>query len=188
RWDVHYNWGLRHCDIDLDALKNFRFVVNRLHLRLRDGTLVRVPEDGPVAALDLRPLLESEPAVTVSLGVPSLLLGRANTGPGAENRFRGEMVTLEDENTGQNGRPVPLRRLNFKLTAAAGEQAGYELLPVARVQKSGQAGALPELSGEYIPPLLARDAWPGLRGAILDEVSDRGGARAKRLATAVRNH
>ena len=46
RWDVHYNWGLRAIDIDADALHNYQFVVHRLEARLRDGTIIRIPEDG----------------------------------------------------------------------------------------------------------------------------------------------
>src|SRR5207237_7192345 len=49
RWDVHYNWGLRAVEIDPDALRNYRFVVPRLQARPRDGTLVRVPQAGPLA-------------------------------------------------------------------------------------------------------------------------------------------
>src|SRR5687768_1439109 len=76
--DQHYNWGLRVADIDLDALTNFRFVVRALHARLRDGSVVRVPQDGPLAALDLKPILEEQNPATISLAVPALQLGRVN--------------------------------------------------------------------------------------------------------------
>src|SRR5262245_22386414 len=46
KWDLHYNWGLRAIDLDLDALSNYRCVVRQLRARLRDGTLVSIPEDG----------------------------------------------------------------------------------------------------------------------------------------------
>jgi len=35
RWDLNYNWGIRRIDIDLPALKNYRFVVNQLQARLK---------------------------------------------------------------------------------------------------------------------------------------------------------
>src|SRR5436305_5737963 len=80
RWDQHYNWGLRAIDIDPDALRNCRVVVRRLQARLRDGTLVRVPEDGALAPLDLRGPLERRSPVEVALAVPAVQLGRANAG------------------------------------------------------------------------------------------------------------
>src|SRR5262245_6920776 len=80
RFDVHYNWGLRALDLDLEALGNSRAVVRSLRARLRDGTLVSVPEDGLLPALDLKPAFERESAVTLYLAVPVLHLGRANVG------------------------------------------------------------------------------------------------------------
>jgi type VI secretion system protein ImpJ len=50
KWDCHYNWGLRSLAIDPDALGNYRLVVRSLRARLRDGTLVSVPDDGPLPA------------------------------------------------------------------------------------------------------------------------------------------
>ena len=54
KWDLHYNWGLRSIDLDLDALANYRLVIRSLRARLRDGTLVAIPEDGVLPALDLK--------------------------------------------------------------------------------------------------------------------------------------
>src|SRR4051812_42742806 len=64
KWNVHYDWGLRHIDLDLDALKNHRLVIPRLQARMRDGTLVRVPEDGPLPALDLKDLFTARDHLT----------------------------------------------------------------------------------------------------------------------------
>ena len=78
QWDVHYNWGLRHIDLDLDALANYRGVVRALKARLRDGTLVSVPEDGELPELDLKAAFERAQAATLFLALPVLHLGRAN--------------------------------------------------------------------------------------------------------------
>src|SRR5262245_18319661 len=83
KWDLHYDWGLRAMELDLAALANHRFAVRSLQARLRDGTLLSVPEDGVLSALDLKPALEKSGAVTVSLGVPLLQLGKANV-PGED--------------------------------------------------------------------------------------------------------
>src|SRR4051812_37544548 len=65
KWDVHYNWGLRSVELDLDALANYRCVVRSLEARLRDGALVAIPEDGLLAAADLKPAFEKSNSVTV---------------------------------------------------------------------------------------------------------------------------
>src|SRR5436853_433706 len=67
KWDLQYNWGLRAIDLDLDALSNYRFVVRSLEARLRDGTLVAVPEDGILPAIDLRGAFETGNRVMVYL-------------------------------------------------------------------------------------------------------------------------
>src|SRR4051812_26696391 len=74
KWDVHFNWGLRQIEIDLDALANFRFAVRALKARLPDGTPVALPEDAVLPALDLKPAFEQSPGVTVYLAVPVLHL------------------------------------------------------------------------------------------------------------------
>src|SRR5579871_5510148 len=82
KWNLHYDWGLRSVEIDLDALSNFRLVVRTLQCRLRDGTLVNVPDDGILDAIDLKPAFEEQRSLTVYLGVPTASLGKANV---AEN-------------------------------------------------------------------------------------------------------
>jgi type VI secretion system protein ImpJ len=73
--DHPFHWGLRVLELDRDALANHRFVVRRLCLRLRDGTVLDLPHDGTaLPALDLKPYLERESAVTVFLAVPALTL------------------------------------------------------------------------------------------------------------------
>src|SRR5258708_38464947 len=79
-FDLHYHWGLRSIEPNLDALGNFRFAVQTLRARLRDGTLISVPEDGVLPALDLKPAFEQSNSITVSLRVPHFHPRRANVG------------------------------------------------------------------------------------------------------------
>ena len=81
KWDLHHNWGLRAIALNTEALSNFRFSVSSLKARLRDGTLVEVPEDGPLPDLDLKPAFESNRKVTV-------LPGRADVQVGSAQRRR----------------------------------------------------------------------------------------------------
>jgi type VI secretion system protein ImpJ len=188
KWDLHYNWGIRAVTLDLDALANYRLVVSRLRCRLRDGTLVSVPEDGLLTPLDLKPAFETGNSHAVFLGVPVLQLGKANRsseGPGEGYRYRLDTQPLEDENTGVNPQPIQVRLLNFKLLLSSQDQSGYETLPIARIQKSPKAEATPQLDVDYIPSLLACDAWPPLSSGILQTIYDRVGKKIDLLATQV---
>src|SRR5262249_27431602 len=79
KWDLHYNWGIRNVELDLDALSNYRLVVRRLDARMRDGTVVSIPEDGALPPLDLKPAFEQGANnITVNLAVPIANLGKAN--------------------------------------------------------------------------------------------------------------
>jgi type VI secretion system protein ImpJ len=191
QWDVHYNWGLRAVEIDPDALRNYRVVVPRLQARLRDGTLIRVPDDGALPPLDLREPLGRLSPVEVRLAVPVVQLGRVNVGGAGDDgvRFRIDSPRdgIFDENTGQNPRPVQLRRLNLRLLASTQDPAGYEVLPICRVERSAQAEAVPQLHEVYIPPLLACDAWEPLNQGILQQVYHRIGKLVKQRAQQVRS-
>ena len=78
KWDLHHDWGLRAIDLDVAALANYRCAVKSLKARLRDGTLISVPEDGPLGAVDLKPAFQRAGNVTVYLAVPRLQLGQVN--------------------------------------------------------------------------------------------------------------
>jgi type VI secretion system protein ImpJ len=188
KWDLHYNWGLRSIDLDLDALANSRLVVRSLKARLRDGTLLRVPEDGTLSHLDLQGPFEHENTLTVYLAVPMFRPGRPNvvTNNSADGlRYALETLNLEDENTGVNPQPVEVRLFNLKLMLSSQDLSGYEVLPIARIEKSPKAEATPQLDITYIPPLLACDAWKPLADGILQQIYDRVGQKLKLVADQV---
>jgi type VI secretion system protein ImpJ len=186
KWDLHYNWGLRKLELNPTALANHRLVVQGLQVRLRDGTLVSLPEDADPLAIDLKGPLERDRSLKVFLAVPSLRLGRANVAePGQAEGGRHLLDTqqIEDENTGLNPQPLQVRLLNVKvLVSTQDDHPGFEVLPIARIEKSSDADALPRLDTTYIPPLLACDAWPPLQIGILRAVYDRIGAKIDLLA------
>ncbi len=185
KWAVHHNWGLRSIRLNTDALENFRFSVGELKARLRDGTLIEVPEDGPLPALDLKPALEASRKVTVHLGIPLLQSSHPNvTTEGLSENQRYHLITrqMDDENLGVNPQPIAFRRLNLRLLLSTQDLAGYETIPLARVEKSDRAEATPQLDSSFIPPVLACDAWPELSIGILQHVYDRIGRKVEKLA------
>ncbi|HWY86959.1 MAG TPA: type VI secretion system baseplate subunit TssK [Gemmataceae bacterium] len=198
-WDMHYRWGLRGLELDLDALGNSRFLVRGLRARLGDGAMVDVPGDIILPALDLKDALQQQGSVTVLLAVPTLRLGKPNVGnrldpaPADSSSDDGQgdaryvvaVQNLEDENTGLDSQPIEVRFLNAKLLLSTQNHAGYSILPLAKVKRSAQPDGKPELDGAYIPPLLACDAWKPLRDGVLQSVYDRFGRKIAKLATQV---
>jgi type VI secretion system protein ImpJ len=184
KWDLQYNWGLRSIDLDQEALGNYRFVVRGLEARLRDGTLVSVPADCTLPPLDLRRAFETGNRVTIYLAVPAMHTGRANVamnGDAGVTRYLMETQDVDDENTGGNPQPLEIRRLNVKLLASSQDTSGYELLPIARLEKSSRAEATPQLDEKYIPPLLACDAWRPLAVGVIHAVYERLGKKIETL-------
>lgn len=202
RLDVHHNWGLRAVEIDPAALKNYQFQVHRLEARLRDGTVVTADRERdrlPVLPLaDAFKRLPANGLLDVLLAVPVVQLGQENALAGAaaadpDRRVRYQVDApqepVADENTGQNPRPVQYRRLVPRLAARpyprGGEADGFEFLTVARLQRSADAAAPPQLYPWYIPPVLACDAWPGLGEGVVGQVYNELGTRVQRLARRV---
>jgi type VI secretion system protein ImpJ len=186
KWDLHYNWGLRSLELNETALANHRLVIQSLQVRLRDGTLVSLPEDAAPPALDLKGPLERERSLKVFLALPSLRLNRANEAkPGQTEggRYLVDTLEIEDENSGLNPQSLELRRLNVKVFLSTQEDhPGYEVMPIGVIEKSADVDAFPRLDLTYIPPLLGCDAWLPLQIGILRAIYDRIGTKIDLLA------
>lgn len=188
KWDLHYNWGIRSIDLDLDALSNYRLVVRGLEARLRDGTLVSIPEDGNVPVLDLKEVFGREKSVTVFLAIPLRHFARSNIardGVSDTARYVVDEQQLQDENTGLNPQTIQVRLLNLRLLLSNQDHAGYEVLPIARIKKADRAEAVPQLDESYIPPLLACDGWKPLAAGILQQIYDRLGKKLELLSSQI---
>src|SRR5436305_2113109 len=139
-----HSWGLRRCDIDTEALGGFRFVVRELVARFRDGTTITLPDDAPLPDLDLKPAFLGRGTVDVFLAVPKWRPGQANVvTPNAASpaRYRVNTLPVDDENTGVNPQPIPFRSPDVRLLLTDDDQSGYEVLPLARLEKSERAEA-----------------------------------------------
>ncbi len=176
-WDLHYNWGLRSLVLDQEALANHRLVIHSLEARMRDGTPVVIPLDGVLPAVDLRPAFQAKDVrhLMVYLAAPALSLGRRNIAPERDIDFRyyQDIQKFEDENSGENPQTVPLRAVNFQLLIGNQDRSGYEVLPIARLEKNAQTDGRPQLDVSFIPPLLRCDGWKPLAENILRSLCDR---------------
>ncbi len=168
RLDQHHGWGWRRCNIDADALGAFRLVVRSAEARFRAGAVVTLPDDAPAIDFDLRPAFTGRSTVDVFLAVPHWRPGQANAG--AAGRYTVTPAPVEDENTGANPQPVPFRSPNVRVLVTGEDQAGFDVLPLARLEKADRPEATPHLAPGFIPPVLACDAWPGLQADVLQQV------------------
>ena len=186
KWDLHYNWGLRSIELDEAAVANHQLVISALKARLRDGTLVSIPEDGSLATVDLKPAFEQKQSLDVYLAVPVFQSKRANVatdGLSDGARYAVETIPVTDENTGQDEQPLPVRRLNFRVLLSTDDLTGFETVPIARIEKLSAANAAPRLEPTYIPPVLACDGWKALHHGILRNTYERIGTKIELLVS-----
>jgi type VI secretion system protein ImpJ len=210
--DHAYNYGLRELDLGTEAIANGFFQVHSCTARFRDGTLVSLefgqsPDRKPLReglaesralSATLEQPLQVEPVLMIYLAVPKLKLGDANVDLSDEpagdapaavfvqrpvTRFREIRNLRPDETAGGNDQEVNLKSLNVRLRLSTEDLSNYELLPVARVKRAGQTG--PELDTDYIPPVLAVEAWGPLTKLLL-YIYDRIGQTIEVLSENVR--
>jgi type VI secretion system protein ImpJ len=180
----HYH-GLARCRIDLDALAGFRFILRELDACFRDGLLVSLPADAPLPELDLKSAFLGRTQLEVYLAIPKWRAGQSNVGTQVTHRFRAEPQPTEDENTGTNAQTVSYRIPNLRLLTTDDDRSGFEVLLLARLEKSDRAEATPKLATGFIPALLRCEAWPGLQVDLVQQVYFRLGKKIEVLASQV---
>jgi type VI secretion system protein ImpJ len=186
-WFHPFNWGLRYLELDRDAIAHFTATLPACEARFKDGTRLSVPGDASVDPIDLRRALGGDSRTTLYLAVPALQPGRANaaTAPTADGpRWWVETQEREDENTGGDAQPLQYRRTRARLLLSQDDATGYEVLPLARIERSAQLEAAPQIDPAFVPPLLALDAWPQLWRAV-QSLHHQVGARIEAMADQV---
>ena len=177
-WNVGYAYGLRKIEIDHDALANWRVSLKTCHIRLQDGTHIRYPEDANLdpVAIPRDAFANTPQRVMVYLAIPRLLLGRQNALPGpgpSDCRYLVETVETEDENLPGNPQDIAVRWPNVRLIVGDKEAiAGFDALPLMRLKLGATESAPPEIDIDYIPPVLACDAWNILQVDIITGIFD----------------
>lgn len=175
QWDHQYDYGLRKLELSHEAIANSQCQVNVCHARMRDGTLIALDAGQALDRVDLKEAFAKETSVRVYLAVPKLKMGRDNVAVGGEpgkRRYVESAASIQDESLGGNDQEVQLRALNVRLLLSTQDLEGYELLPIAQIERAGEKEAAPQLDVGYIPPLLAIDAWPPLGRDIVRAVYD----------------
>lgn len=189
-WDHQYNYGLRRIELSEESISNWQLQVNACHARMKDGSLVQLDAGQELDRIDLKAAFDRSDTVRAYLAVPRLKLGQRNVSRGEDGepvRYLEATAILPDESEGGNDQEVQLRRLNVRLLLSTEDLSGYELLPIAEIQRSGENESVPRLSSKYIPPLLAIDAWAGLGRDIVRAIYDLLGKKAEVLSQQVIN-
>ncbi len=190
QWDHQYNYGVRKLELSHEAIANYQCQVNVCHARMKDGMLVSLDAGQELDRADLKEAFATQTSVRVYLGVPKLKLGRANVAAGTEpgkHRYVQSTAAVQDESLGGNDQELQLRALNARLLLSTQDLEGYDLLPIAEIERAGEKEATPQLDVGYIPPVLAIDAWPPLGRDIVRAIYDIVGKKIDLLSQQVVN-
>lgn len=174
--DHPYAYGVRRLEFSGDALGNYQFEVKACQARLRDGTLISLAPGQQPDRVDLKAAFSRENVVRVFLAAPKLKMGRANVAvqkKADQQRYTESIQGVQDESVGGNEQEVRFRDMNVCLMLSTQDTAGYELLPIAQIQRAGEKESSPQIDLSYIPPLLAVDAWQYLALDIIRAIYDR---------------
>ncbi|MHB8955531.1 MAG: type VI secretion system baseplate subunit TssK [Pirellulaceae bacterium] len=187
QWDNAYNYGLRSIELSRDALANYQVQLVDCEARMRDGTLISFRSGQAPDRVDLKASFAVESEVTVYLALPKLALGRSNVGAhaAADHRYVVQTLAVQDESQGGNDQEIQFLDTAVRLLLSTQAPTGFELLPVARIRRAGQEEATPELDDDYIPPVLAIDAWSPLGTGIVRAIYDIIGRKIEVLSARV---
>ncbi len=175
-----YSYGLIEARLSRDELENLRIRFDRLRAVMPSGLEINYPENAELPSLDIKQAFsKGAGSFSVALGVPLWQNARANTvnpGQQADARvkllYRVAEVECADENTGENPKPIQIRKINSRLMFEQEDVSDMEVLPLLRiVRATGEEVGLPKEDPEYVPPCLVLSGSPILRELARDLVS-----------------
>jgi type VI secretion system protein ImpJ len=150
-----------------------------LHAIMPSGEEVRFPKDAELPALDIKQVFESRGRFAVHLGLPLWFDSRANSvSPGQAIDARAKILyrviekEFSDENTGENGKTMLLRRLNARLLLEDEDRSDLEVIPLLRVTRAaGEDAGLPQRDPEFVGPCFVLNGSATLRELVRDLTS-----------------
>jgi type VI secretion system ImpJ/VasE family protein len=175
-----YPYGLVEARLSRDDLEAQRIRFERLRVVMPSGLVVNYPENAELPSLDIKQALSrSVASFKISLAVPLWQGARANTvamGPQADTRvkllYRVGEIECADENTGENPRPVQVRKVNSRLMLEHEDPTDMEVLPLLRVMRAaGEDIGLPRQDPDFVPACFVLSGSPILREMVRDLVS-----------------
>ncbi len=170
-----YPFGLIESQVSAESLKNQLVRFERLHAIMPSGLEVRFPESADIPSLSIKQAFEARTgSMTIFLAVPLWSAERANvvTGDGKDqwmvkSIYRVSEIEQSDENTGQNPRPIAVRRINARFLVEGDDTTDMEVLPVLRVVRGvGEEVGAVRQDPNFIPPSMMVKGSPVLRDLL----------------------
>ena len=174
-----YPYGVVEARISHDELENVRVRFDKLRVVMPSGLEINFPENAELPSLDIKQAFASSGSVYIMLGVPLWFDRRTNVVPPgqvADSRvkvlYRTAETEVADENTGENPKPVLVRRINARLMLENEDPSDLEVIPLLRIVRGvGDNVGLPRQDPEYVPPCLVLTGSPVLRELVRDLAS-----------------
>ena len=171
-----YPYGVVEGQLSADDLRAFRIQFKRLRVVMPGGLEVHFPENAELPTVDIKQAFASlTGGFMVYLGVPLWFDARANTlnGHNGDSRakllYRVSEIECADENTGENPKPLLVRRINARILLEGEDRSDLEVLPLFRVTRSTtEESSVPQLDPDFVAPALVLNASPVLREIVRD--------------------
>jgi len=172
-----YPYGVVEARLSHDELENMRIRFDKLRVIMPSGLELAFPDNAELPSLDIKQAFASSGgAIYVLLGVPLWFERRANAVPPgevADSRvkvlYRTAEAEIADENTGENPKPVLVRRINARLLLENEDRSDLEVIPLLRIVRGvGEQVGLPRQDPEYVAPCLVLNGSPVLRELVRD--------------------
>ncbi len=172
-----YPYGVVEMSLNYDELENKRLHFRKLRVLTRGGLEVDVPKNADLPIIDIKKAFEERPGgFAVALAVPLWVDDRANTiEPGLRSDPRAKLIyravekEFLDENTGENPKPLMIRRINARLIMEDEDPSDMEVLPLLRIVRStNEESTVPRQDPDFTPACLTVNASPTLRDIVRD--------------------
>lgn len=151
-------YGFLALEMDQDAIWDGKVSLLRASGVMPDGLAFELGDgDAVPESLDAKGLVDSGAgAQMIQLVIPEYDRRQANcqltTGDANSTRFRAEKISVFDETTGEDERPVSVGRKNFRLEIRSDMAEGSVGMPVARVRSDGSGHFT--YDPQFVPPCL----------------------------------
>jgi type VI secretion system protein ImpJ len=170
-----YAWGVHKLDVAVAELESEVLDIRACNIRLRDGTRLIAPDNAEFEPRAFKAQLdEAGGALDVHIGLPLYMDREPNTKMLYEDevvherRYKATLLNNVDENSGANVQPIEVRKLNPRIIFGGEDMTGYEVMKVMQIFRSGFDENKPEISNEFVPPLLDMAGWPPLFDRVRD--------------------
>ncbi|NBB85621.1 MAG: type VI secretion system baseplate subunit TssK [Bacteroidetes bacterium] len=158
-----HGWGFMELGIDRDRLANGTLALTRCRGVMSDGLVFDIPDTDPLP--EPRAVEEAFPATAevleVALAVPAHRtdggnIERAGSPAGREPRFTTETLTVPDDTTGADERPVEVAHGRFRLLFGGEPRQALRTMKLAEVVRT--SSGVYQLREGFIPPCLFMEA------------------------------